>query len=367
MTFFSIVLLTYNRNTLLKNAVNSILSQSFGDFELLIYNNGSKDGTREYLDSIGDKRVKVFHYDENSREPDIDRMIRKCSGQYVLPFLADDDLFAPEALGQIAKVFNADSELDFILAGSTWYNYDTNTVGVPCLNQMHDFVSSFDAVLQLKRILAHWGIGPEIDCVSPAMAHPSCCFYRRDIVKKATDQQGQLFLPPFGDIGLLGCWLHSKKAVRLDLPLVILGSHSQQDGSGLFQRHKFEVLRRFLENSPLKVLSFATLSIEGHLRVAVLNNLLMSVKLRPKFFLYHLYLIIKDRPWTKQTILDIFRSIPATVVSLLLYGIPTLLNIRKLIYSRKNASKSSVLDKHTFTDLEQYLLYLGANYTKSVE
>ena len=51
----------YNGERYLREAVDSILAQTFGDFEYLILDDGSTDGTREILDSYTDGRIRVVH------------------------------------------------------------------------------------------------------------------------------------------------------------------------------------------------------------------------------------------------------------------------------------------------------------------
>ncbi|HAV64935.1 MAG TPA: hypothetical protein DCY13_21510, partial [Verrucomicrobiales bacterium] len=61
----SVVLPTFNHLALLPQSIASILAQTFEDFELVIVNDGSTDGTREYLDSLNDPRIRVIH--QNNR------------------------------------------------------------------------------------------------------------------------------------------------------------------------------------------------------------------------------------------------------------------------------------------------------------
>jgi rhamnopyranosyl-N-acetylglucosaminyl-diphospho-decaprenol beta-1,3/1,4-galactofuranosyltransferase len=62
----SIVVLTYNRLHLLRQCVEQALLRTSQDTqEILIWNNASTDGTREYLDSLVDPRFRVIHHDEN--------------------------------------------------------------------------------------------------------------------------------------------------------------------------------------------------------------------------------------------------------------------------------------------------------------
>ena len=59
--FFSIVLPTYNQSKFLEKCINSILSQSFKNWELLVINNNSTDNTINLIKKFNDKRIKVFN------------------------------------------------------------------------------------------------------------------------------------------------------------------------------------------------------------------------------------------------------------------------------------------------------------------
>jgi GT2 family glycosyltransferase len=62
----SIVILTYNRLHLLRQCVDKALLRTSEDTqEILIWNNASTDGTREYLDGLSDPRFRVIHHDKN--------------------------------------------------------------------------------------------------------------------------------------------------------------------------------------------------------------------------------------------------------------------------------------------------------------
>ena len=61
---FSIVLPTFNRGKFIKNAINSVISQSFGKWELIIVDDGSTDNTKEIVKSFNDPRINYI-YQEN--------------------------------------------------------------------------------------------------------------------------------------------------------------------------------------------------------------------------------------------------------------------------------------------------------------
>lgn len=88
----SVVLSAYNAELFIKDAIESILNQSFQDFELLIADDGSKDQTRSIIDSFYfDARVRILHNERNiGKTATVNRLFTKCEGQYVTIHDADD-------------------------------------------------------------------------------------------------------------------------------------------------------------------------------------------------------------------------------------------------------------------------------------
>ena len=61
MPQISVVTSVYNGETYLQECVDSILKQTFEDFEYIILNNGSTDGTAEILNGYADPRIRIIH------------------------------------------------------------------------------------------------------------------------------------------------------------------------------------------------------------------------------------------------------------------------------------------------------------------
>jgi glycosyltransferase involved in cell wall biosynthesis len=91
----SVLVPTYNRVALLERAIRSVLSQSFSDFEIIVINDASTDGTKVFLDGLvkQDPRVKPIHHEKNNY-PDISRTLNEgiahARGNYIAR-LDDDD------------------------------------------------------------------------------------------------------------------------------------------------------------------------------------------------------------------------------------------------------------------------------------
>lgn len=87
----SVVTAVYNGEAYLEEAIESILQQTFSDFEYIIVNDGSKDKTKEILDKITDPRVKVIHLVKNGGAANaLNLGINEATGQWIALQDADD-------------------------------------------------------------------------------------------------------------------------------------------------------------------------------------------------------------------------------------------------------------------------------------
>ena len=65
MAKVSVCIPTYNRANLLPYAVNSVLNQTYNDFELIITDDGSKDNTAEVVSQWNDSRIRYIRHLQN--------------------------------------------------------------------------------------------------------------------------------------------------------------------------------------------------------------------------------------------------------------------------------------------------------------
>ena len=63
--YISIIVNCYNSEKFLKECLNSILSQSYKKFELIIWDNYSSDSTKEIINLFNDERIKIFNSEKN--------------------------------------------------------------------------------------------------------------------------------------------------------------------------------------------------------------------------------------------------------------------------------------------------------------
>jgi glycosyltransferase involved in cell wall biosynthesis len=89
--FFSIILPVFNRENCINRAIQSILDQEFNNWELIVVNDASIDGTKEILDKIDNPQIRVIHNEVNL-ERCVSRNvgIEQAKGEYIC-FLDSDD------------------------------------------------------------------------------------------------------------------------------------------------------------------------------------------------------------------------------------------------------------------------------------
>jgi glycosyltransferase involved in cell wall biosynthesis len=119
--FFSVVIPTYNRGDVLKEAISSILAQTFTDFELIVVDDGSSDNTAEVVQSFSNSDPRVIYvYQENAeRSAARNNGIEQSRGQYIC-FLDSDDIFTRDHLAQFrVAIKNSESPIALFYCNAT--------------------------------------------------------------------------------------------------------------------------------------------------------------------------------------------------------------------------------------------------------
>ncbi|NES72852.1 MAG: glycosyltransferase family 2 protein, partial [Okeania sp. SIO2D1] len=97
MTLISVIIPVYNGEKTIRDTINSVLKQSFADFELIIINDGSTDSTLEVINSFQDHRLKVFSYPNAGQGASRNRGIELAKGEYI-SFIDADDMWTSDKL-----------------------------------------------------------------------------------------------------------------------------------------------------------------------------------------------------------------------------------------------------------------------------
>ena len=94
----SVIVPVYNVEKLLQRCIDSILAQTFTDFELLLIDDGSKDKSGEICDEYAakDSRIRVFHKQNGGVSTARNLGIDKAQGEWIY-FVDSDDIVLPSA------------------------------------------------------------------------------------------------------------------------------------------------------------------------------------------------------------------------------------------------------------------------------
>ena len=102
----SVVIPTYNRAELLKRAIESVLGQTYQDFELIVVDDASMDNTEEMMKDFSDERIRYIRLKQNSGTSAVPRNtgIKSAKGEYIACH-DDDSEWLPQKLEKQVKAF----------------------------------------------------------------------------------------------------------------------------------------------------------------------------------------------------------------------------------------------------------------------
>ena len=122
----SICIPTFNRVNLLPLAIESVLQQTRKDWELIICDDGSSDGTPELMSSYKDSRIKYIRHSNNiGKSNNMRSGFEAATGEFFIKF-DDDDRLTPEFLAHSVKILEEDFNIDFV--GTDHWIIDSNNI-----------------------------------------------------------------------------------------------------------------------------------------------------------------------------------------------------------------------------------------------
>ena len=157
----TVLMTVYNRETVSKT-IDSILQQTFKDFEFLIIDNASTDNTQKIINSYTDKRIRLYINDNNYGQTySLNRGLTLAQGEYIARIDADDIALPDRLMKQVQFL---DENQDYGLCGS-WVRYISETDELTITMKMPDSN-------ELLRSMQLFACG---------MYHPTA-MYRRNII-----------------------------------------------------------------------------------------------------------------------------------------------------------------------------------------
>ncbi|AFL69140.1 glycosyltransferase family 2 protein [Sulfurospirillum barnesii] len=101
--FFSVVIPLYNKQNHVKETIETVLAQTFQDFEIVVVNDGSKDDSAKMVEAMRDERIRLINQENAGVSVARNNGIKEAKAEYIA-FLDADDLWLPEFLQTIYEL-----------------------------------------------------------------------------------------------------------------------------------------------------------------------------------------------------------------------------------------------------------------------
>ncbi|WP_107667556.1 glycosyltransferase family 2 protein [Cyanothece sp. BG0011] len=128
MVKVSVCIPTYNRSHYLTYAVNTVLNQTYSDFELIICDDASPDNTSEVVAGFQDSRIRYIRHEKNiGRSRNMRSGFEASKGDYFIKF-DDDDALTPEFLEKTVNILDKNPQVDFVCTNHWVIDKNSNRV-----------------------------------------------------------------------------------------------------------------------------------------------------------------------------------------------------------------------------------------------
>lgn len=190
-TRVSVVIGNYNYGRFIAEAIESVLNQTYPNFELIVVDDGSTDHSREVIQSYGDRLIPVFQ-DNAGQGAAFNAGLRHATGE-IICFLDSDDYYRQDKLEKVVEAFAAHPDWVQLSHGRTSIDGDGNLMGRD---------PTFSSQGDVTPLLLKWG--------RYAWAITSALSYRRSVLDKvlpipkqprAADTYLTATVPFYGQVG----------------------------------------------------------------------------------------------------------------------------------------------------------------------
>ena len=123
----SVMLCAYNAESVISSAIESVLEQTYRDFEFIIVDDGSTDNTRQVVKGFQDSRIKLISC-RHDYIRSLNMGLRKCSGKYIARIDADD-MMMPQRLETQVGLMETDPEVAVCCSWGTTFGDVEKMIG----------------------------------------------------------------------------------------------------------------------------------------------------------------------------------------------------------------------------------------------
>jgi glycosyltransferase involved in cell wall biosynthesis len=133
----SVIMPVYNGADYIGHAIESVLTQDYRNFELIVIDDGSTDTTGQVVRSYNDQRIKYFRQDGSGVSSARNAGIRRAAGQYIMPLDADD-MMAPAFITKHVREFEEHPDADLVYCDVLLIDENDNPLGVLKMPEYQD-------------------------------------------------------------------------------------------------------------------------------------------------------------------------------------------------------------------------------------
>jgi glycosyltransferase involved in cell wall biosynthesis len=245
MAKFSIAIPTCNSEKFLKQTIESVLNQTYKDFELIICDDNSTDGTIELASFYADKDKRIRCFQNPNRLglfPNFNQCIKYASGEYI-NILGHDDVMLPRNLEVKCQIFETYPNVGIVASSVDIINDDGNLVDLNWGQYERDSLE-LGKQWVINKVSAH---------------NPICCPFV--FLRRQTIEQAGLFSEQYSFVGDFEMWL--RVALHADIYFVkeVLGYfrwHQQNES------HRYDALYYLTEVSKIWDEIIDRLNLQGN-------------------------------------------------------------------------------------------------------
>ena len=140
----SVIITSYNYEQYIKDAIESVLNQTYSDFELVIIDDCSTDNSANIIKQFNDERIKFIQNEQNlGLKNSMQKAISCCIGEWIA-FLDSDDLWKPLKL---------EKQIMFMLENNYTFSYHEFSLKIPLYSNHEDHFQVLHLDIQRHKLL----------------------------------------------------------------------------------------------------------------------------------------------------------------------------------------------------------------------
>lgn len=124
----SVIIPLYNKESSIAQTLQSVFSQDYSDFEIVVVDDGSTDNSVEIVEAMNDPRIRLIKQENGGPSKARNTGVKNAKGEWIV-FLDADDEMLPNALETFKNIINAHMDIDIVDCNTMFYSTNGNTLG----------------------------------------------------------------------------------------------------------------------------------------------------------------------------------------------------------------------------------------------